>query len=92
MGNWKNRDSKLKQRRTLKQQRKFYETNVSDKQRKSKEVIREQRQEKEDEYDRFLDDVQGDIMEHIFEEPFPEDDWLDGELEEELHPIYMTRN
>lgn len=31
-------------------------------------------------------------MEHIFEEPFPEDDWLDGELEEELHPIYMTRN
>lgn len=57
MGNWKNRDSKLKQRRTLKQQRKFYETNVSDKQRKSKEVIREQRQEKEDEYDRFLDDV-----------------------------------
>ena len=40
MGNWKNRDSKLKQRRTLKQQRKFYETNVSDKQRKSKEVIR----------------------------------------------------
>ena len=57
MGNWKNRDSNLKQRRTLKQQRKFYETNVSDKQRKSKEVIREQRQEKEDEYDRFLDDV-----------------------------------
>ena len=57
MGNWKNRESKLKQRRTLKQQRKFYETNVSDKQRKSKEVIREQRQEKEDEYDRFLDDV-----------------------------------
>ena len=57
MGNWKNRDSKLKKRRTLKQQRKFYETNVSDKQRKSKEVIREQRQEKEDEYDRFLDDV-----------------------------------
>ena len=31
-------------------------------------------------------------MEHIFEEHFPEDDWLDGELEEELHPIYMTRN
>ena len=31
-------------------------------------------------------------MEHIFEEPFPEDDWLDGELEEELHPFYMTRN
>ena len=57
MGNWKNRDSKLKQRRTLKQQRKFYETNVSDKQRKSKDTIREQRQEKEDEYDRFLEDV-----------------------------------
>ena len=57
MGNWKNRDSKLQNRRNLKQQRKFYETNVSDKQRKSKEVIREQRQEKEDEYDRFLDDV-----------------------------------
>lgn len=57
MGNWKNRDTKLKQRRTLKQQRKFYETNVSDKQRKSKDAIREQRQEKEDEYDRFLEDV-----------------------------------
>ncbi len=56
MGNWKNRDSKLQTRRTLKQQRKFYESNVSaEKKRKNKTTIREQRQEKEDEYDRFLD-------------------------------------
>lgn len=57
MGNWKSRDSKLKQRRTLKQQKKFYETNTSEKKRKLKDTIREQRQEKEDEYDRFLEDV-----------------------------------
>jgi len=56
MGNWKNRDSKLQQRRTLKQQRKFYDTPISDKKHKSKDRIREQRQEKEDEYDRFVDD------------------------------------
>jgi hypothetical protein len=57
MGNWKNRDSKLKQRRTIKQQRKFYETVVSEKKQTSKEKIREERQEKEDEYDRFLEDA-----------------------------------
>jgi len=57
MGNWKNRDSKLKQRRTIKQQRKFYETVVSEKKHSSKEKIREERQEKEDEYDRFLEDA-----------------------------------
>ena len=29
----------------------------------------------------------------IFEEEWPiEDDWMEGDLEEELHPIYMTRN
>lgn len=56
MGNWKNRDSKLQNRRNLKQQRKFYDSNVStEKKRKSKSEIREQRQEKADEYDRFLD-------------------------------------
>ena len=57
MGNWKNSDSKLKQRRTIKQQRKFYETVVSEKKHASKEKIREERQEKEDEYDRFLEDA-----------------------------------
>jgi len=57
MGNWRNRDSKLKQRRTIKQQRKFYETVVSEKKHSSKEKIREERQEKEDEYDRFLEDA-----------------------------------
>ena len=57
MGNWKYRDSKLKQRRTIKQQRKFYETVVSEKKHASKEKIREERQEKEDEYDRFLEDA-----------------------------------
>ena len=57
MGNWRNRDSKLKQRRTIKQQRKFYETVVSEKKLASKEKIREERQEKEDEYDRFLEDA-----------------------------------
>ena len=60
MGNWKNRDSKLKQRRTIKQQRKFYDTTVSDKKHQSKDRIREQRKEKEDEkeedHDRFLED------------------------------------
>ena len=60
MGNWKNRDSKLKQRRTIKQQRKFYDTTVSDKKHPSRVKIREQRQEKEDEkeedHDRFLED------------------------------------
>lgn len=56
MGNWKNRDSKLQNRRNLKQQRKFYDSNVStEKKRKTKSDIREQRQEKADEYDRFLD-------------------------------------
>ena len=57
MSNWKNRESKLQQRRTLKQQRKFYETNSIEKKRTTKDNIREQRQEKEDEYDRFLEDV-----------------------------------
>jgi hypothetical protein len=57
MGNWKNRDSKLQQRRTLKQQRKFYVTPLSEKKQKPKDKIREQRQEKEDEYDRFVDDA-----------------------------------
>tara|TARA_Y100000310_G_scaffold114822_1_gene113344 strand:- start:421 stop:594 length:174 start_codon:yes stop_codon:yes gene_type:complete len=57
MGNWKNRDSKLKQRRTMKQQRKFYDTPLLEKKGKLKDRIREQRQEKEDEYDRFLDDA-----------------------------------
>jgi hypothetical protein len=28
----------------------------------------------------------------IFEEEWPEGEWMDGDLEEELHPIYMTRN
>ena len=56
MGNWKNRESKLQNRRNLKQQRKFYDSNVStEKKRKTKSDIREQRQEKADEYDRFLD-------------------------------------
>ena len=56
MWNWKNRDSKLQNRRNLKQQRKFYDSNVStEKKRKTKSDIREQRQEKADEYDRFLD-------------------------------------
>ena len=54
MGNWKNRDSKIQNRRTLKQQRKFYETANNDKKRKAKDSIRGQRQEKEDELDRFL--------------------------------------
>lgn len=57
MGNWKNRESKLKQRRTLKEQRKFYDTPLSEKKRKLRDDIREQRQEKEDEYDRFVDDA-----------------------------------
>jgi len=57
MGNWKNRDSKLQQRRTMKQQRKFYVTPLSEKKQKPKDRIREQRQEKEDEYDRFVDDA-----------------------------------
>ena len=60
MGNWKNRDSKLQQRRTMKQQRKFYVTPLSEKKEKPKDRIREQRQEKEDEkeedHDRFLED------------------------------------
>lgn len=55
MGNWKNRESKLKQRRTIKQQRKFYEDAGTTKKRKS--LIREQRQEKQDEYDKFPDDL-----------------------------------
>jgi len=56
MGNWKNRDSKIQNRRNQKQQRKFYDSNVStEKKRKTKNDIREQRQEKADEYDRFLD-------------------------------------
>ena len=56
MWNWKNRDSKLQNSRNLKQQRKFYDSNVStEKKRKTKSDIREQRQEKADEYDRFLD-------------------------------------
>ena len=56
MGNWKNRDSKLQGRRNLKQQRKFYDSNSStEKKRKTKSYIRELRQEKADEYDRFLD-------------------------------------
>ena len=54
MGNWKNRDSKIQNRRTLKQQRKFYETANNDKKRKAKDSIRGHRQEKEDELDRFL--------------------------------------
>ena len=54
MGNWKNRESKLKQRRTMKEQRKFYEDAVTAKKRKT--VIREQRQEKQDEYDNIMDD------------------------------------
>ena len=28
----------------------------------------------------------------IFEEEWSDDEWTDGDLEEELHPIYMTRN
>ena len=56
MGHWKNRDSKLQNRRNLKQQRKFYDSNVStEKKRKTKSDIREQRQEKEDEMDRYID-------------------------------------
>jgi hypothetical protein len=54
MGNWKNRDSKLQQRRTIKQQRKFYEDAGTSKKRK--DIIREQRQEKQDEYDNIMDD------------------------------------
>jgi len=57
VANWKNRDSKLKQRRTLKEQRKFYDTPLSEKKRKLRDDILEQRQEKEDEYDRFVDDA-----------------------------------
>ena len=51
MGNWKNRDSKLQQKRTLKQQRKFYDSHlVTEKKREeNKKVIREQRQEKNEE-------------------------------------------
>jgi|TARA_R110000824_G_scaffold261570_1_gene450202 hypothetical protein len=58
MGNWKNRDGKLQQRRNLKQQKRFYDSNVvGEKKRKdNKAVIREQRQEKTEEYDRFLDE------------------------------------
>lgn len=58
MGNWKNRDGKLQQRRNLKQQKRFYDSNVvAEKKRKdNKAVIREQRQEKTEEYDRFLDE------------------------------------
>ena len=41
MGNWKNRDSKLQQKRTLKQQRKFYDSHlVTEKKREeNKKVI-----------------------------------------------------
>jgi|TARA_R110000765_G_scaffold326744_1_gene417995 hypothetical protein len=28
----------------------------------------------------------------IFEDEWPEDEWFDGDLEEELHPVHMTRN
>jgi len=58
MGNWKNRDSKLQAKRTLKQQRKFYESNlVTEKKREeNKKVIREQRQEKnEEKNEEYLD-------------------------------------
>ena len=40
----------------MKQQRKFYDTPLAEKKR-NKDRIREQRQEKEDEYDRFMDDL-----------------------------------
>jgi len=55
MGDWKNRDRKVTKRRQLREQKKFYGENISDKKRRGKESIREQRQEKELEYDQTLD-------------------------------------
>lgn len=55
MDKWKKRDSKLQRRRQLKQQKSFYGDSSFEKNRKNKAFIREQRQEKEDELDRNID-------------------------------------
>jgi len=57
MGNWKNRDKKLQKRYTVKQERKFYgTTSPNEIKRREKKLIREQRQEKQDEADGIWDD------------------------------------
>jgi hypothetical protein len=57
VANWKNRDSKLQQRRDLKRQKKFYGETTAEKARKIKAVIREQKQEKEDSIEKFWDET-----------------------------------
>jgi len=56
MADWKNRESKLQQRRQMKRQKKFYGETTSEKSRKTKAIIREQKQEREDAIDRFWDE------------------------------------
>ena len=56
MEKWKNRESKLQQRRQMKRQKKFYGEATPEKTRKTKAIIREQKQEKEDSIERFWDE------------------------------------
>jgi len=52
MGNWRNRDSKIEKRTQSKRQQKFFQE-VTDK-RLKKNVIREQRRQREDDYEANL--------------------------------------
>jgi len=56
MEKWKNRESKLQQRRQMKRQKKFYGEATPEKTRKTKAIIREQKQEKEDAIDKSGDE------------------------------------
>ena len=56
MEKWKNSESKLQQRRQMKRQKKFYGEATPEKTRKTKAIIREQKQEKEDAIDKSGDE------------------------------------
>ena len=55
MGNWRNRDSKLQKRTQSKKQQRFFQESTD--KRLKKDVIREQRRQREDDYEANLSDV-----------------------------------
>ena len=53
MGNWRNRDSKLQKRTQSKKQQRFFQESTD---KRLKNVIREQRRQREDDYEANLSD------------------------------------
>ena len=55
MGNWRNRDSKLQKRTQSKKQQRFFQESIDT--RLKRDVIKEQRRQREDDYEVNLNDL-----------------------------------